>query len=267
VGSSTPISPVGPGSIVPGVERPSNKGRRLYETGLDQHLHEQQFSAMNRIDTLTRQCALGAQTPPLGRNSPTGLSHPAERWNGAQISGKASMPNMRTASPSPTVPGVGAFDFPPRQAIPGPKSGFGMPPLSPPMSEHDDHPVLKLQPNDRGKATALGAFSNPPSRMTRTSIRKDKSRCSRVGRHHHSARIRLLERLPHGSRRVVPIPTQMLHTHPPGQGPTRRRKGISFPPTASLRPAQYQRLVPLQSLQQVLHGRQQMATCLVIWSK
>jgi hypothetical protein len=161
VGSSTPISPVGPGSVVPGVERPANKGRRLYETGLDQHLHEQQFSAMNRIDTLTRQRALGAQTPPLGRNSPTGFSHPADRWNGNQITGKASMPNMRTASPSPTVPGVGAFDFPPRQAIPEPKAGFGMPPLSPPMSEHDDHPVLKLQPNDRGKATALGAFSKP----------------------------------------------------------------------------------------------------------
>ena len=160
-GSSAPISPTGPGFTLPGMERPVNKGRRLYETGLDQHLHEQQFSAMSRIDTLTRQRALGAQTPPLGRNSPTGLSHPAERWHPNQITGKASMPNMRTASPSPTVNGAGAFDFPPRQAIPESKLGFGLPPLSPPMSEHDDHPVLTVQPNDRGKATALGAFAKP----------------------------------------------------------------------------------------------------------
>ena len=158
VGSTTPISPTGAGT--PLGERPANKGRRLYETGLDQHLHEQQFSAMNRIDNLTRQRALGAQTPPLGRNSPTLLSHPAERWNGGQITGKASMPNMRTASPSP-VAGMGPFDFPSRQAVPESKLAFGLPPLSPPMSEHDEHLVLAVQPNDRGKATALGAFAKP----------------------------------------------------------------------------------------------------------
>jgi hypothetical protein len=162
VGSHTPISPGGSVTGNSSADRPANKGRRLYETGLDQHLHEQQFSAMNRIDTLTRHRVLGTQTPPLGRNSPTGISIPVERWDRHQITGKASMPNMRTASPSPTVAAMGAIDLGARHAnLAEPKLGFGMPPLSPPMSENDDHAVLTVQPNDRGKATALGAFSKP----------------------------------------------------------------------------------------------------------
>jgi hypothetical protein len=159
-GAHTPVTPGVPVSSTPGLERSATKGRRLYETGLDQHLHEQQFSAMSRIDTLTRQRTLGAQTPPLGL-SPTG--NPGERWDRHQIAGKASMPNLRAASPPPTGAAMGTFDFAARQNNVAETKPFGMtsPPLSPPMSEHDDPIVLALQPNDRGKATALGAFSKP----------------------------------------------------------------------------------------------------------
>lgn len=162
-GSHTPVTPGPPSATVPAVERAVAKGRRLYETGLDQHLHEQQFSAMNRIDTLTRQRNQGAQTPPLGMSSPTVLNHPADRWERHQIAGKASMPNMRTANPSPTVGPVGGFDFGVRtNNTLETKPAFGMvAPLSPPMSENDEHAVLAVQPNDRGKATALGTFSKP----------------------------------------------------------------------------------------------------------
>jgi hypothetical protein len=160
-GSHTPITPnvSAPNTAI---ERTMTKGRRLYETGLDQHLHEQQFSAMNRIDTLTRQRTVGAQTPPPGLNSPTGLNQPADKWDVRhQIAGKASMPNMRAASPSPTVAAMGTFDFGVRPSnFPETKQAFGMP-LSPPMSENDEHAVLAVQPNDRGKATALGAFTKP----------------------------------------------------------------------------------------------------------
>ncbi len=160
-GAHTPVTPGVP-SGNPGLERSTTKGRRLYETGLDQHLHEQQFSAMSRIDTLTRQRTLGAQTPPLGL-SPTGGAHGGERWERHQIAGKASMPNLRAASPPPTGAALGAFDFAIRQNNLAESKPFGMtsPPLSPPMSEHDDPIVLALQPNDRGKATALGAFQKP----------------------------------------------------------------------------------------------------------
>jgi hypothetical protein len=161
-GAHTPVTPNVPNSGTPTLERSTTKGRRLYETGLDQHLHEQQFSAMSRIDTLTRQRTLGAQTPPLGL-SPTAGPHVSERWDRHQLAGKASMPNLRAASPPPTGPAMGTFDFTARQnnAIESKPFGMTSPPLSPPMSEHDDPVSLALQPNDRGKATALGAFSKP----------------------------------------------------------------------------------------------------------
>ncbi|TAQ90564.1 hypothetical protein B7494_g1150 [Chlorociboria aeruginascens] len=156
-----------PNGVAPntnGIERSTTKTRRLYETGLDQHLHEQQFSAMSRIDILTRQRVLGAQTPPLGL-SPTGTTNPVDRWDRNQITGKASMPNMRAASPPPpTTHTPATFDFGVKLAnAPEPKALFGIasPPLSPPMSESDEHATLAVQPNDRGKATALGAFSKP----------------------------------------------------------------------------------------------------------
>jgi hypothetical protein len=42
------------------------------------------------------------------------------------------------------------------------KSVFGgSPPLSPPISETGEHPLLSIQPNDRGKATAMGVFQKP----------------------------------------------------------------------------------------------------------
>jgi hypothetical protein len=145
-GSHTPVTAAAASSTNPSVERSTTKTRRLYETGLDQHLHEQQFSAMNRIDTLTKQRTMGAQTPPPGLTSPTSLPHPVDRWDRNQITAKASMPNLRAASPPPTA---------------ATKSTFGMPPLSPPMSDNGDYAVLTVQPNDRGKATALGAFSKP----------------------------------------------------------------------------------------------------------
>ena len=162
-GSHTPITPGVPTSSTSALERSTTKGRRLYETGLDQHLHEQQYSAMNRIDTLTRQRILGAQTPPPGFSSPTGTSHSGDRWERQQIAGKSSLPNLRAASPPPNVTSMGTFDFGPKPTDHGDTKPFGMtsPPLSPPMSEHDEHAILPVQPNDRGKATALGAFQKP----------------------------------------------------------------------------------------------------------
>ena len=162
-GSHTPVTAGAPINGAPGVERTMTKGRRLYETGLDQHLHEQQYSAMNRIDTLTRQRILGAQTPPPGLTSPT-VTNSTDRWDRQQIPGKASLPNMRAASPPPNASAMATFDFGHRaDNLTETKPSFGLasPPLSPAMSDKDDHNVLAVQPNDRGKATALGAFSKP----------------------------------------------------------------------------------------------------------
>jgi hypothetical protein len=165
-GQHTPVTASAPASNGTGLERNVTKTRRLYDTGLDQHMHEQQSSAMSRIDTLTRQRAFGAQTPPLGFNSPTSLVSPVDRWGTSdrqQILGKASMPNMRSKSPSPTTLN-GNFDFGPRVNTLGERKqpfGLSSPPLSPLGNDIDDHAVLAVQPNDIGKATALGTFSKP----------------------------------------------------------------------------------------------------------
>lgn len=163
-GSQTPITPGG--SISSGnLERSTTKTRRLYETGLDQHLHEQQHSAMSRIDTLSKR-TIGTRTSPMNSPisamSPTGSANPVDRWDRHALGGKGSMPNMRTASPPPN-PAFSTFDFAVK-SIDHPDSkpyGMSSPPLSPPMTEHDDMVVLPVRPNDRGKATALGAFSKP----------------------------------------------------------------------------------------------------------
>jgi hypothetical protein len=158
-GTHIPVTSGTPASGAQALDRTMTKGRRLYETGTDQHLQEQQTSAMSRIDILTRQRNLGAQTPPLGVGSPTG-AYPGDRWDRHQVTGKQSMPNMRTTSPPPNS--FGAFDFGTKTNLETkPSYGLASPPLSPLMSESDEFGVLAVQPNDRGKATALGTFSKP----------------------------------------------------------------------------------------------------------
>ncbi|KAG9247340.1 hypothetical protein BJ878DRAFT_194917 [Calycina marina] len=154
--------PISPSSAHGGMERSTTKSRRLYDNGLDQHLNEQQSSAMSRIDTLTRQRPLGAQTPPPGVVSPTGPPSATDRWDRHQLDGKASMPNMRTTSPSPTLATRGNFDFGVRPNLVTERvQAFGATSQLAPPVNGDDENVLPLQPNDRGKATALGAFFKP----------------------------------------------------------------------------------------------------------
>ena len=146
-----------------GVERSTTKTRRLYENGLDQHLHDQQSSAMSRIDTLTRQRTLGGQTPPPSLHSPASASSMSDRWDRPQIGAKASMPNLRTVSPT-YGPGNGKFDFRLKtENLQETRSPFGLasPPLSPQVSDNGDQSVIQTLPKDRGKATAMGAFNRP----------------------------------------------------------------------------------------------------------
>lgn len=158
-GSQTPVTP---GAPVVGLDRSIAKTRRLYETGLENQLQEQQSYAMNRVDTLTRKPTLGTQTPPPGL-SPTFPPHPSERWDRSQISGKMSMPNLRSAGPPQVSSTLGNFDFGVRSNNTPELRPFGIasPPLSPPVSETEENNGFIVQPNDKGKATALGTFNKP----------------------------------------------------------------------------------------------------------
>ncbi|KAK3116390.1 hypothetical protein LTR53_003310, partial [Teratosphaeriaceae sp. CCFEE 6253] len=142
--------------IAPMLKRSDTKTRRLYEQGLDQHIQEQQTSALTRLNSIQRSRTLnhGLQSPPLlyGARSATNLSEL-----------KASQPvyALRSQSPPPMAP-LTTFG-----SILNPASNDGSPlasgpqsPVSPQAMELPDF-AQALEPGDRGKATAMGAFNKP----------------------------------------------------------------------------------------------------------
>lgn len=166
--AATSIASQGANSIPPpsanstvgqGLERAGTKGRRLYEQGLDRNIQEGN-SAISRLNSLQKQRTVisGRATPPLTQTrSATNLS---DRFNrGGQY---------RAASPPPSAPLANMSNFmaakdgdsqqsSPAIATSSPTSPF--PPISPldessPLTSH-------IQPGDRGKATAMGAFNKP----------------------------------------------------------------------------------------------------------
>lgn len=164
--------PHGHPSAVSGVERSATKSRRLYEPGLDQHLHDQQSSSMTRLDLITRQRTGSASTPPPGQYSSlsqaNSITNLHERYERGAVSRSPSS-RMRAASPPPSAPSsnFGSFQFginETKSAGASPHLGYiHSPPLSPPHSEGEDNSVLPaaIHPTDRGKATAMGTFNKP----------------------------------------------------------------------------------------------------------
>lgn len=158
-GHSNPSTPaiLGQSNFGGGLERASTKTRRLYENGLDQHLHSQQHSAMSRLDSLSRQRTYGARTPSPSIPSPT--------FKPANIPERPEHEEAATKEMDADVDRrLGSFEFGTQRAevldVPS-STGFGSPPLSPPMSDGDEQSMLPIQPNDIGKATAAGVFTKP----------------------------------------------------------------------------------------------------------
>ncbi|KAI1088406.1 hypothetical protein F5B19DRAFT_485950 [Rostrohypoxylon terebratum] len=152
----------GPGSAV---DRGVTRTRRLYESGLSNDLHEQQSSALSRIDTLSRQRTFGTRTPDLAQNSPSPTTIGfTDRFTGERkILAKSSAPNLRSLSPPATASSAGTPDLGVRvPSVTEMRSNFGgAPPLSPPISETEENSILSVHSNDRGKATVLGVFQKP----------------------------------------------------------------------------------------------------------
>lgn len=141
-----------------GVDRPI-KGKRLYGQGLDQLIHEQQSSALNRLNSIQRNFGPGmvqygiAPTTKIVTNSD--ISEPKS----APSAGNSPVAQASTNSTT-------GFDFGTTQESPTnhviPKQ-FGLmnTPMSPPMNSTDPTLVAALDANDLGKATATGAFNKP----------------------------------------------------------------------------------------------------------
>ena len=155
-----------------GSDRPFPKAsRRLYKQDLEQHMHEQQSSAVHRLESLNKQRSNvggpGARSLQPSRSA-TGLHDRYQRGGPLYAS-----TGFRAGSPPPsgTPPRMEDFDLGLVSGQAGNNladSGYGRsPPLSPPMSpshdpnNHDATFIAALEPNDLGKATASGAFSKP----------------------------------------------------------------------------------------------------------
>ncbi|KAL2258200.1 hypothetical protein VTK26DRAFT_8585 [Humicola hyalothermophila] len=155
-GQSTPTS----SANTPANERSVARTRRLYEQGLIQDIQEQQASASSRIESLTRQRPFGTRTPDLSTNSTSqaeGSAAPSNT-NHRTVMTKASAPNSRAASPSANGHSVGPMNLGSLQTDTKPKLG-GVPPLSPPISEVGEQPILSGFTKDSGKATSV--FDRP----------------------------------------------------------------------------------------------------------
>ncbi|KAJ5502405.1 hypothetical protein N7463_005279 [Penicillium fimorum] len=138
----------------PGMSTPRNgsiRTRRLYGQGLTQAAQNQQNSALNRLESLSRQRAGTPDLPSLNRNYSRSATNLRGRLQKLAIveppsSSQPTSPPSSATSPKPRI------------------SNIWDPPLSPPTSENDEGSSLlaaSLHPEDHGKATAMGLFSRP----------------------------------------------------------------------------------------------------------
>ena len=151
------VSMIAPGTAIP--ERSMTRSKRLHEQGLDQHLHEQQNSAISRLNSLQKQRSI-----PIKAKS----SLPQLRSGGDRSVSAPSDHPFGTPKPSKTatkLPELNTFKFANGDKLSVAQthnvSDFSSP-ISP-FTDYNENKMLhsSLEPNDRGKATALGTFSKP----------------------------------------------------------------------------------------------------------
>ncbi|KAK5117956.1 hypothetical protein LTR62_004000 [Meristemomyces frigidus] len=149
--------PPAPTVATPPLKRSDTQKRRLYEQGLNEHMQEQQTSAMSRLNSLHRQRPLnnGVQSPPYLYTAKSDTNLAPVKPQQQQLYA------LRSQSPPPMAP-LTTFG-----SLRKPGSNTGSPltsgPQSPVSPQIMEFPELTqaLEPGDRGKATAMGAFNKP----------------------------------------------------------------------------------------------------------
>ncbi|KAJ5614137.1 hypothetical protein N7528_007791 [Penicillium herquei] len=141
----------------------SVRSRRLYGQGLTQNVQNHQNSTLNRLESLSRH---RSGTPDLLNRSysrsATNLRDRLQKLSIVEPEGsRPASPPASATSPKQLPP----LDTAPRDRLSPTAAAFSAPPLSPPASENDDgHSSLlaaALNPEDHGKATAMGLFNRP----------------------------------------------------------------------------------------------------------
>ncbi|CAI6340170.1 unnamed protein product [Periconia digitata] len=140
--------------------RTTTKVRRLYDQGLDQQLHEQQSSAINRLNSIQRARGPGGRaTPPLLYTQSRSATNLNDRFNRAPS--RTESPTFSHSPAFPPTREVQSDASSPTLSRPQSPSLLG--PLSPLSNYSEENQTLNtaLQYQDRGKATAMGAFNKP----------------------------------------------------------------------------------------------------------
>ncbi|KAK4034853.1 hypothetical protein C8A01DRAFT_18402 [Parachaetomium inaequale] len=139
-------------------ERNFTRTRRLYEQGFNHDANEHQGSVQSRIEALTRPRPFGPRTPELSMNTTP------QPDGGRTVLTKTSAPNLRSLSPPAAGRSIGALDLGMKVQPDSKHNNLGgLPPLSPPVSETGEQPILPtILPKDVGKATTgMGIFQKP----------------------------------------------------------------------------------------------------------
>ncbi|KAL5372416.1 hypothetical protein DPSP01_013523 [Paraphaeosphaeria sporulosa] len=173
--AATSVASQGANSVAAGptspteITRSTTKARRLYEQGLDQQMYEQQSSAMNRLNSIQRTRAqTGRATPPLLFTQTRSATNLSDRFT----KGGALRMESPTFQTNPGFPN--GKDSPTNASSPilsRPQSPLLTSPLA---SDSEDAQTLNtaLQPQDRGKATAMGAFNKPKAAFSEEQYRE-----------------------------------------------------------------------------------------------
>lgn len=158
-----------PTSPTEGITRSTTKTRRLYDQGLDQQMYEQQSSAMNRLNSIQRTRAqTGRATPPLLFSQTRSATNLSDRFN------KGGVTRMESPTSQANPGFFNGKDSPTNASSPilsRPQSPLLNSPLA---SDSEDAQTLNtaLQPQDRGKATAMGAFNKPKNSFSEEQYRE-----------------------------------------------------------------------------------------------
>lgn len=145
-------------------ERGPFKSRRLYGQGLAQSAQNQHNTTLHRLESLSRQRAGTPELPLLTRTYSRSATNLRDRLQILGITEPTPETSRPTSPPSSaTSPKLSSNDSDPKVPKSQLTSAYGVPPLSPPVSENEELGTLAaaLQPEDHGKATAMGLFNKP----------------------------------------------------------------------------------------------------------
>ena len=175
-------------------EKSMTRSKRLYEQSLDQHYHEQQNSAFNRLNSIQKQRSVSAKAlPSLSQSKFSGGERSVSAATLDRPSGTLPLP----PPPMAKLPELNTFDIVNKSSkddnnsnnkgtLSAPNSNNVTSPFMSPVSPFTDCPESRIlngsiEPNDRGKATALGAFNKPRPFDEQQYLERQKQMQQRMG--------------------------------------------------------------------------------------